>query len=87
MVVDALMYSVIVVFLFSTLFFIEYLRWIFLVAFTVICLWVITAVNFFALRHISKYAKLLALEGIVANERFVVFYIGFLGLMAFCYTI
>lgn len=84
--VDLLIYSTIFIFLVSTLFYMEYLRWIFLVGFTLVCLWIITAVNFFSLRHINKYTKLLKLEGIVANEKFVILYIGFLGMMAFCYT-
>ena len=84
-IVDLFVYSIMSMILFSLMIGSKQ-KWSFFVLYTITCLWAITAVNFFALRHINKYTKLLAVEGIVANESFVKFYIGFLAMMAFCYT-
>ena len=62
-------------------------KWELLVYFQVVCFWAITVVNFFALRHIQRYTKLLELEGIKANERFVILYIAFFFLLAVFQTL
>ena len=85
-VLDAIMYSSIAIFFITVLPVFAENKWMVFVIYTIIYLWIISAVNFFALRRINKYTKLLELEGIVANEKMVTIYILLLCLMAFCYT-
>ena len=40
-------------------------------------LWLLTLVNYFAMRHINRVIKMLNLPGILANKKLRLFYVGF----------
>lgn len=86
LILNIFVYSAISCFIISTLFFYGDLKWYFFVLFTIICLWAVSGVMWFALRHINKYAQMLQAEGIDANKDFVKCYISFSFMMAFCYS-